>query len=264
MHPIHRAVAFALVGGAVVVALPAQAQDETYFNAPPPPPPVAESPYTISGGTTYRARLGPQVGLRVAYGGGTGVVYEGLEVSNASVGALPMTLDLGWRFLPMLYVGLYGQFAPVFTRENSVSCPAGFDCWAHDWRFGAEADFHFLPHSRLDPYVGLGTGYEILENNVHGTAPVPTPAGPVPGNVSVNTTDTGYEFLNVTLGFDWRIDSVVGVGPFITGTLGRYATHEGTQTTVVDGMVVQTGEVPSVSHGMHELAQVGVRGTFNP
>jgi hypothetical protein len=261
MHPIHRAVAAAFAGGVVFVALPALAQDET-FNAPPPP--TAESSYAATGTQTYRARLGPQVGLRVAYAAGTGVVYSGLNVTDASAGALPIILDLGWRFLPQLYVGAYGQFAPVFTRNNPMSCPDGFDCWAHDWRFGVQADFHFLPRSRLDPYFGLGTGYEILENNVHGTTPVPTAGGPVIGNIATNVTDSGYEFLNATFGLDLRVDSVFGVGPFVTGTLGRYTDHDGTQSITVGGTAVQSGSVSPVDHAMHELVFAGLRGTFNP
>lgn len=262
MHPIHRAVALAVVSGAVFAASPARAQSEVY-NAPPPPPPEGEGRY-VPAPSSYRARLGPQVGARVGFAAGSGVVYSGLNVTEGSGGAVPIILDLGWRFLPELYVGAYGQFAPVFTRQNAISCPAGFDCWAHDWRFGVEADFHFLPRWRLDPYIGVGTGYEILESNIHGTAPVPTPLGTVPGNVATNVTDSGYEFVNLTLGFDGRFDSVVGFGPFVTGTLDRYALHDGTQTVMVGGTVVQTGSVAPVTPGLHELVLAGLRGTFNP
>ena len=236
MQPIHRAAAFAVMGAALAVELPVKAQEEIY-NAPPPPP-VAEKPYTITGGSPYRAQLGPQVGLRLGFGGGTGVVYEGLEVSNSSVGAAPITADVGWRFAPALYVGAYGQYAPVFYRTNSVSCPGGFDCWAHDWRAGLEVDLHFIPNSRLDPYLGLGAGYEWLESNIHGTGPVPTPAGAVPGYTAASVTDRGVEFLNVTLGMDIRLDPAVGLGPYISGfggvgtrpTRGRRPSRSGTRS----------------------------------
>lgn len=251
---------FAVLGSAAFATLPARAQDETY-NAPPPAP---ESPYTITGSSSYRARLGPQLGARVAYAAGTGVVYSGLNVSDASSGALPIIVDLGWRFLPALYVGAYGQWGHVFTKNNDISCPTGFDCAAQDWRFGVEGDLHFLPRSRLDPYFGVGTGYEILSTSIHGTAPVPTAAGAVQGNVATNVTDSGYEFFNLSLGFDVRIDSVVGLGPFISGSLGRYALHDGTQTVTVGPATVQSGSVAPVDHAMHELYFAGLRGTFNP
>jgi hypothetical protein len=263
MRLIHRAItlAFAAGAGAAAVAAPAHAQDQT-LNAPPPPAP--ESPSTITGSSGYRARLGPQLGARVAYAAGFGVVYSGLDVWDASHGALPIIVDLGWRVVPALYVGAYGQYAPVFTRSNPVSCPTGFDCSANDWRFGVQADLHFVPQSRLDPYVALGTGWEILDSHMSGTAAVPTPlGGSVPGNVHTDATNSGWEFVNLSLGFDARIDSMVGVGPFVTGSLGQYGTHNGTQTIAVGGTTVQNG-LPPLSSGLHELVFAGVRGTFNP
>src|SRR5580658_9419437 len=73
----------------------------------------------------FAARLGLQAGVRLAYTDGLGVIYQGLNLSDAASGALPLLLDVGWRFLPELYVGVYGQFAPVFLKTYPATCPAG-------------------------------------------------------------------------------------------------------------------------------------------
>jgi hypothetical protein len=254
------AFAVVLLGGVEARAQEGWAQ-QPIMN-PPPPDIVRGSTWRGTHGTA--ARLGPQLGIRAGYSAGTGIVYSGLDVSDASNGAIPVTVDLGWRFRPWIYAGLYGSFAHVFTKNNPVSCPGNFDCNSQDWRFGAEVDFHYLPHSALDPYVGLGSGYEILHTNVNGQVPVPTLAGPMTGFASAGIIDRGWEFLNLTLGFDARIADWVGVGPYVSASLNQYNVHTGTQSVTVAGMQVQNVPSPDVQHGLHELFTAGVRGTFNP
>jgi hypothetical protein len=205
---------------------------------------------------------GLQLGARVAYAFGSGDVYSGLSVSQGSNGALPLIVDAGIRILPELYVGLYGQWAHVFARENAISCPAGYSCTVNDWRFGVEVDYHFKPRLRWDPYVGLGGGYEILHTSVSGPTVVPTPNGPVPGTADASITDRGWEFVTLTLGFDARLYHWFGVGPFFSASLNEYGVHDGTQTVTVAGTVTNV-PVANVNHDLHELYIMGVRGTFN-
>jgi hypothetical protein len=227
----------------------APAYSETVVVAPPP---------------SYEASTGPQVGARVGYAGTFGVVYSGLSFTDATSGAIPVIIDVGWRFLPRLYAGLYGQLAPVLTRNNPVSCPDGTNCSAQDYRVGVQVDLHFAPSSRVDPYVGVGGGYEVLQSNVGGGTSVPTPAGVQPGAVNASTVNRGWEMGALTLGLDMRPSRGVAVGPFVTGTLAEYNERTGTQSVTVGAAIVQSGPVPEVNHGLHELLIGGVRGTFNP
>jgi hypothetical protein len=171
-------------------------------------------------------------------------------------------LDLGWRVLPQLYVGAYGQVAPNMTRNTAGACPGGTDCSGLDWRVGLEADLHFWPSSRLDPYVGVGGGYEILHRTVSGPLAVPLGTQTKTGMVDASITDRGWEMVNVTAGLDVRMARSIGLGPFVTGTLARFDIHNGTESTVLDGGTVSSGSVRGVVHTMHELVIVGVRGTF--
>jgi hypothetical protein len=261
MLPSARVFAVPLTTSALLLGTSAMAQDEspTMFN--PPPPDIATNSY--SGSHAFAANRRLQAGVRVGYAAGTGIVYSGLSVHEASSGGIPVIVDLGWRFLPQLYAGVYGQFAPIFLKNNPVSCPGDADCNAQDWRFGLEVDYHPLPRMRLDPYIGLGSGYEILHTNVHAAVPVPTPAGTMIGTASAGIIDRGWEFVAITLGFDARINREVGIGPFVSASLNEYGIHTGTQTVNVVGMQ-NTTPTADVSHGLHELYTAGLRGTFNP
>ncbi len=204
----------------------------------------------------WQAKRGLQLGARAAYSVGTGVVYSSFDVNDGSHGAVPIIVDLGARILPEFYIGLYGQYAFVIPKTNAVSCPQGFDCTVRDWRFGIEADYHFLPRSRFDPYIGGTFGYEILHNHVTGTVPVPTPGGTVPGSVDASVTDRGWEFAGITLGSDFRIDRHAALGVFFLATLGQYNVRSA-ETKVAVGPTTIAQPTPDVSHGAHELFMLG-------
>jgi hypothetical protein len=223
---------------------------------------AAEAQTSDDEGREKAPKLGLQLGVRIGYAFGVGDVYSGLAVSDASNGALPITVDLGARILPELYVGLYGSFAPVFTKTNAISCPAGYDCTAEDWRFGLEIDYHFAPHRHLDPYLGLSGGYEVLHTSINGPTTVQTPLGAAPGTASASITDNGWEFAALTFGLDLRMFRWFGVGPFFQASINEYNVHSGSETVTVAGTST-TVSVPAVDHDAHGLFQLGLRGTFN-
>jgi hypothetical protein len=254
-----RAIAIALSTGAtsLTFALPALAQSASASTNQPAPPEVPAS-------SDVMVNRGLQFGARFGYAFGSGDVYTGLSVQDGSHGALPIIVDLGWRVVPELYLGVYGQYAYVFTRNNQVECFNGFNCDSQDYRFGVQADIHPFTRARLDPYAGIGFGYEILHTHNNGPVVVPTPAGPVPGTLDLSVNDRGWEFVSLVLGCDYRVDRIVGLGVFGQFSLGEYNVHTGTQTVTVNGATVSSGPVPDVDHGLHELYIVGIRGTFNP
>jgi hypothetical protein len=264
-----RSLAVALSASALLFGATARAQDtaqDAAIQVPPmfnPPPPDLGPPST-SGTRSHMANRGLQVGVRTGYGGGAGVVYSGLTVHEASSGGIPVIVDLGARILPELYAGIYGGWASIFTKNNAVSCPDDLDCKTQQWRFGVQFDFHYIPTSKLDPYIGLGGGYEILHTHITGAIPIPTALGTIPGTTDTTITDRGWEFANLTAGFDARFNRAVALGPFISGSISEYGVHSGTETASIMGTQVVARPVPTVSHGLHELLFVGVRATFNP
>jgi hypothetical protein len=262
MFTSSRRLAVALTASALLVGGSARAQDQTMPIFNPPPPDVG--PPSTYGSHSHMANTGLQVGVRTGYGGGTGIVYSGLSVHEASGGAIPVIVDLGVRIVPQLYAGIYGSWANIFTKNNPVSCPGDLDCKTNQWRFGVEMDFHAIPSSKFDPYIGIGSGYEILHTSVNGAVGLPTAVGMIPATASAGIIDRGWEFVNLTGGFDVRINRGVGIGPFISGSLSEYGVHSGNQSASVGGMQVANMPVPPVTHGLHELYFAGIRGTFNP
>lgn len=225
---------------------------------------VIESGAEVPAYEEWMANRGLQVGARVAYSTGFGGVYEGLAMNDASRGALPLIVDAGLRVIPELYIGAYGQFASVLVAENSQSCPTGFDCSAQDWRLGLQVDYHFMPRTRLDPYIGLGGGYDILQASWRGSSRVQTAAGGITGSVATNSTNRGWEFAALTLGFDYRLKDFLGVGPFLTGTVGKYNVRSGDKAITFAGKQISDAPLPEVGHATHATFFAGVRGTFNP
>jgi opacity protein-like surface antigen len=236
---------------AVGVAAEARAADE----------PSGE-PGALESGPARGARTGLQAGVRVGYTYGFGVVYQGLNLSDASSGALPILVDVGWRVVPELYLGVYGQYAPVFLKTYAATCPSGWSCAAQDYRLGVEGDYHFLPQLRFDPYLGLGVGYEILHSSFDGTTIVPQGTTYVPATVVEHFTDRGWEFASLTAGFDWRFSENLGAGPFLLGTVGEYHTQSGA-ITIRSATQQQAEPVPAIQLAAHALVFVGIRGTFN-
>lgn len=212
----------------------------------------------------YMANRGIQLGARVGLTGGVGKVYSGLPIMDSMSGALPITVDVGWRMFPFLYMGIVGTWAPVFMKQNEQSCPYPADCHAYAWRLGAQADFHVAPRSSLDPYIGLGIGYEVLQTSIDTTRMVPVPGGALPANVSANVVDRGWEFAALTLGLDARVNKFLGIGPYVSAAVGVYDVHEGDINVSANGMTLQQMPIPAVNHVAHGIGTIGLRGTFNP
>lgn len=264
MFTSSRGLAVALSASAVLIGGTARAQDATLETPPMLNPPPPDIPTPAMSARSHMANTGLQLGARVGYGGGSGIVYHGLSVMDASGGTIPVVLDLGVRVLPQLYAGLYGSWGEIFTKNNPVSCPGNLDCKTQQWRFGVEFDFHYNPTSKIDPYIGLGGGYEILHTHIAGGIPIPTALGTIPGTTDTSIIDRGWEFATLTFGLDARLSRGVGIGPVLSASLAEYGVHSGTETVSIMGRQVAQMPPTPVSHGLHELYFAGIRGTFNP
>ncbi|NTX08312.1 hypothetical protein [Myxococcus sp. CA040A] len=216
---------------------------------------------------------GPQLAVGINLGLGAGYVYkdgtsrtgtrEDLKITDAANASLPLMLELGYRFNPRFYAGLWGSWEKVFTKTNDISCPEGFDCNNSQWRFGPEGRFHFKPESGFDPWVGLAVGLEFLKSHVKGTTQVPVPGGgTVAANIDTQVTDRGPTFIRLSAGGDVRLTRYVAFGPIVTASLGSYTVRTGDQTLSIAGLPGQTSPVSAVDDGFHALFTLGVRGVF--
>jgi hypothetical protein len=194
-------------------------------------------------------RLGYALPLGNAWSAGTSGPFtfpEDAKMSNAFSGQIPIWIDAGYRVVPPLVLGLYFQYGFVSvktaTDPNSPGCPSGADCSAHDIRLGLQAEYDLLAGQSIDPWLGLGVGYEWLglSETANGTTSS--------GNLS------GFEFANLQGGVDFAVGDGVALGPFLSFSLGQYSTFH----TEAQGVGVDI-DVPKA---LHEWLAFGVRGRF--
>jgi hypothetical protein len=157
---------------------------------------------------------------------------------------IPIWIDGGYRLNPHAYLGAYLHYGIGFVNASAqVPCRAsGAHCSASDVLFGVDLLVHFAPAATLDPWLGFGLGYEALN--------VSTPNAGMPNDVSYS----GFQFLNVQLGGDFRVRPEVAVGPFATLAVAQYADCSNSGSPSMCAVGAKT---------THEVFVVGVRGTYD-
>ncbi|HEV8547754.1 MAG TPA: hypothetical protein VGQ57_01980 [Polyangiaceae bacterium] len=86
---------------------------------------------------------------------------------------------------------------------------------------GLELLYHTRPERRLDPWLGLGAGYEWL-TLTETTTGVGTFGLVQPHNQAVGWTSHGFEFFNLQVGLDVLVVGPLAVGPFVTLTVAHF------------------------------------------
>jgi outer membrane protein W len=192
-------------------------------------------------GSDKKIKLGLRLGYAVPSGkvsGDTtvaGVTNPGEKLSDGISGQIPIWIDAGYMVTPNVLVGLYGQYG--FAQVKN--CDTGASCSAHDIRVGVQGQYHIMPDQGVDPWLGLGFGYESL--GISESA----------GGLSVDGSLTGWEFLNLQGGVDFQVADAVTVGPFLSFSLDQYSSRKfGDTSTDFD------------SKALHEWITFGAKGTF--
>ena len=164
-----------------------------------------------------------------------GVTRPGEKLSDAFSGQVPIWLDAGYMVTPNILVGLYGQYGFVQTKN----CDDGASCSAHDIRFGVQGQYHIMPDESVDPWLGLGFGYESLGVSESAMG------------LSVDGSLTGWEFLNLQGGVDFQVTNAFTVGPFLSFSLDQFSSQKlGDTSQDID---------PTA---LHEWITFGAKGTF--
>lgn len=189
-----------------------------------------------------QAPAGPkgfEVGLRTGYALGLGSLAgsasgDGASMSDFTPGMIPFQVDVGYRFDGNWFAGAYFQYGIGFIKDEA--CGGGASCSATDLRFGIEGQYHLMPGNQIDPWVGLGVGYESVGVSAS------------EGGLSISTSVTGLEFANLSLGGDYRVSPNLGVGPYLGLTVGQYSSAFDT-------------DIPEKA--LHMWLSIGVRGVFD-
>ncbi len=176
------------------------------------------------------------LGARLGFAPGMGDATKGDPLKDTVKSQVPIQLDALYTLAPDVAAGLYfsyglGQLGGAASQDCSASCSVRIT------RLGIEGTYTFgkadLP---LVPWVGLGIGYEWqrLEASFAG--------------ISGTVTTSGFEFVNVQVGGDYRVGRQVAFGPYLLFSLGEYSSSDG--HAIADTAI-------------HEWLHLGVRATFD-
>jgi hypothetical protein len=206
---------------AVALSLPATALGQ--YSPQYPPPPQAPPPYTKPAQypPQYGPRLGPPeqglvLGGRVGFGFPAGDLFNQSPMTDLVGDKVPIWLELGYRFNRHVRTDLYFEFAPTGIKD--AVCFSG-SCTGDNFRVGIDAQYHFTPYGVVDPWLGLGFGWEWLH------APGVIFVDPVTGNVfSIDQTWSGWELPLIQGGFDFPVAPNFTIGPYASFSLAEY-TH---------------------------------------
>jgi outer membrane protein W len=186
------------------------------------------------------AAEGLELGARLGYGIPMGDAVKDGKLSDGIKSQIPIWIDAGYRIDESLFAGLYMSYGIAQLKED---CPDGASCSATDIRVGLQGQYHLSPAESMDPWLGLGIGYEMAKLKVEA------------GGAEASTTYSGFEFLNLQGGLDFEAAEGVGVGPFLSFSLGQYSKAKvETPAGSVDGDIEDKA--------MHQWLTLGVRGTF--
>jgi hypothetical protein len=196
---------------------------------------------------------GFEAGLRVGYGIPLGSAAGDADLSDGVGGQVPLILDVGYRVIPNLFLGLYAQygFSWVGDTYDQLCDAPGASCSAHDIRLGIEGHLHFKPREKIDPWVGLGLGYEWLT------------VGAEASNVEVSTTFSGFEFVNLQAGLDIKAADNFYIGPFLALTIAQFSDASlDSDVPALGGEFGADGDIEDKA--VHEWLLLGVRGAYAP
>jgi hypothetical protein len=237
---------------------------------------VATGVWLLSSGGNAKADVRFEMGARLAYGvpfGAAAATQPGEPESTERlrrilVGEIPLWLDVGARLNEQFFVGAYYQYGfgilPGEVARNCDQISSEADaaggtstCNGHDMRLGAEFLYHLLPKGDVDPWAGLGVGYEWIGQSV---------GADVQGqSFDASETAHGFEFLNLQAGFDIPATENVGIGPFLALTLAEYA-HVSESCSSNIGFCEDAGlgnaHADINGKALHEWLIIGMRGTL--
>ncbi|MCA1827415.1 MAG: hypothetical protein ABR567_03560 [Myxococcales bacterium] len=190
---------------------------------PPPRRPRATSSEDSGSGFGF--------GVRGAWAFARGDITPAEPLGNSEAGQLPLWVEAGYWFNRSLFAGAYYQYALGFPHclDGSTTCSSS------GMRFGIEVLYNFMPDASLQPWVGLGAGYEIFNRSRFG-----------------DETYKGFELLNLQIGLDFPVGKAFTLGPFASyQLLGKYGSFSA--SGVSNDIADSTG---------HSWLQVGLKAGF--
>jgi len=154
-----------------------------------------------------------ELSLNAGFALPVGQAASGLNQSDVINFAVPFGIDVGYRIAGIVFVGLTFTYAPFGSPSSSTftTCAVvGTSCHSTTYHAGFTVQWHPLGSRGLDPYVGVGAGYEWLTVNVSGNG------------TDLSSQFNGFTWLDVPLGVDFRLSKDIRLGPYLDFMMGQY------------------------------------------
>lgn len=193
----------------------------------------------------YDSGMG-ELSLNAGFALPLGSAVKGVNESDAINFSVPFGIQVGYRIAGVVFVGGTFTYGP-FGSPTSTSVPAcamsGSSCHSTTFHTGFTVQWHPWGSRGIDPYLGIGAGYEFLY--------VDASLGAQTANAQYN----GWTWLDVPLGVDFRLSKDVRLGPYFDFLMGEYRNA----TATINGSTV-SGLIPHRT--LHFWLSAGVRVVF--
>lgn len=207
-------------------------------------------------GNSARADATPtgiEVGLRSGYALPLGDIQgapsggQAPALGDTFSGMIPIWVDAGYRLNPNMMIGGFFQYGiGMINTSKATGCStSGVSCSGSDMMFGVQFHYHLMPDQTIDPWAGIGVGYEIA--SVSESA----------GGQSAGGSYSGFQFVNLQVGGDYKVMPNLGVGPFIMFSLGEFSGCS------YSGAASSLGSCNINNTAMHEWLTFGIRGVYD-
>jgi len=187
-----------------------------------------------------------EVGARVGVNFPFGESSAGKSLATNVGPAYAFTLEAGVRLFGRYELAVVGLYAlGTVNTTTSQGCYTGSNsCTAATGEVGLEFIYHPLGLAPVDPFVGVGAGYEWL---------------PIWATVSgrdYNLTLRGWNWVQVQGGVEFPVGQLVRVGPFVALSVGEY---DSVSYNVPTASGPLAGFGPIDNPGVHLWLSVGFR-----
>jgi hypothetical protein len=154
-------------------------------------------------------RLAPQGALELTLGNGYSQGFGSPDsrtqtLTDQTRGGLSTQLGINLRLTPRWAVGSYFEGSRYFAAGGQPDGTVGYGA-----AFGMQVQWHLAPFSRIDPWLGLGTGWRGYWLDLP------------EGHESLH----GYDVLRLRLGADYKLGPSTSVGPMLGATLTLFDTR---------------------------------------
>lgn len=205
-------------------------------------------------GFTTGLRLG--VGVPLGKAGRDIISGNQRDLSDLTSWRSPIWIDVGYSPSGSSTLGAYMQ---VGVGGNGDACLA--DCDWSDIRIGASAEWRLLPGAAVEPWLGIGLGYEWLSYRVLFSAIIEDADGVIQTVRGRATERFGGPELMLHGGVDFQVDDALRIGPYASATVSQYLTDSYRCQPQTD-LCPADGSIDGSA--FHSWIGVGLRGAYTP